>query len=244
MSQINTVLSTLKQALRQQGKTYSEVAAVLDLSESSVKRLFSSGQISLARLEQIAQLVGLELTDLIKLAQQNLKRINQLSLQQEQQLVTEPKLLIVATCALNHWRFEDILDHYDFTASECIEKLIRLTELDIIDLLPANVIKLKVSSDFSWLPNGPIQQFFQQHLQTDFMQSHFDKPQELFLCLNGMLSPQDNAQLQKQLRALAATFTKLNQRSATLPINETQGSALVVALRPWLPKIFEQYIKS
>ncbi len=119
-----------------------------------------------------------------------------------------------------------------------------MTELDIIDLLPDNVIKLKVASDFSWLPNGPIQQFFQRHLQTDFMQSQFDKPQELFLCLHGMISPQDNAQLQKQLQALTATFAKLNQQSAALPIDQTQGSALVIALRPWLPKIFQHYVKS
>ena len=66
MSQAPTLLNTLKRELKAQGITYAQVACHLGLSESSIKRLFSSSNLSLARLEQLCQLVGLEISDLVQ----------------------------------------------------------------------------------------------------------------------------------------------------------------------------------
>ena len=93
MSQIKSVTLTLKQLLKQHKLTYRDVAAHLDLSEANVKRVFASNNFSLTRLEQICQLLNISLTDLFSLTEKQQSQLSQLNLEQEQQLVDDPKLI-------------------------------------------------------------------------------------------------------------------------------------------------------
>src|SRR5262245_67687 len=65
MAQIGLLVTELKRYLKAQGVTYAALAKQLGLSESSIKRQFARQSFSLARLEQILNLVGLEIADLI-----------------------------------------------------------------------------------------------------------------------------------------------------------------------------------
>lgn len=51
MSQTRLIVETLKRELRKQRITYRDVARRLDLSEASVKRLFSEKSFTLERIE-------------------------------------------------------------------------------------------------------------------------------------------------------------------------------------------------
>ena len=70
MSQTNNLLLALKKQLRAQGKTYADVAQLLDLSEASVKRLFASQSFTLQRLEQLCDWLQIEFSELMQQAQQ------------------------------------------------------------------------------------------------------------------------------------------------------------------------------
>ena len=70
MSQTNSLLQALKKQLRAQGKTYVDVAQLLDLSEASVKRLFASQSFTLQRLEQLCDWLQIEFSELMQQAQQ------------------------------------------------------------------------------------------------------------------------------------------------------------------------------
>ncbi len=59
MDEIARLLETLKRSLRARGLTYRDVARELDLSESSVKRLFSTGSLSLTRVTRICRMLEL-----------------------------------------------------------------------------------------------------------------------------------------------------------------------------------------
>lgn len=50
MSQTHALIQALKKQLRAQGKTYADVADLLELSEASVKRLFATESFTLQRL--------------------------------------------------------------------------------------------------------------------------------------------------------------------------------------------------
>ena len=50
MGQTRELVAALKTELKAQGKTYADVAAALELSEASVKRIFSQQNFSLERL--------------------------------------------------------------------------------------------------------------------------------------------------------------------------------------------------
>ncbi|MCX4026057.1 helix-turn-helix transcriptional regulator [Endozoicomonas sp. SM1973] len=241
MSQINEIIATLKKTLKAHGLTYADVAAHLHLSEASVKRLFASKQFSLDRLESVCQMMNMEIVDLISQMKQLKQAPEALTAEQETKLVSDIKLLLVAICVLNHWRFEDILNEYKYTEAELIQLLAKLDKLGIIELLPKNKIKLLVDSNFSWLENGPIKQFFLKHVKSDFFNDQFDKPNELLLSVNGMLSQGSISILQKKLSQIANEFTTLHHEDLKYPLAKREGTCLVIAMRPWELEVFHAY---
>ncbi len=233
MSQAASLVKTLKRELKAQGMTYADVAQGLGLSESSIKRMFADSRLSLDRLDALCQLLGLEFADLAHKMSESRTRIDRLTEEQERQVASDPKLLLVAISALNHWSFEEIIASYDLSEHECIQLAAKLDRLKLIELLPGNRFRLTVSNDFRWIPNGPIQQFFRREVQPDFIKSNFSGPGEKMVFRSGMLSRGANALLMKKIERLIAEFNELHDEDTSLPLTERYGTSLLVAMRPW-----------
>ena len=67
MAQTKLIISTLKKTLKSHGKTYSDVAQHLELSEASVKRMFAQEAFSLNRLDAICTMMDMEITELMQM---------------------------------------------------------------------------------------------------------------------------------------------------------------------------------
>jgi len=240
MAQVDALVDSLKAALKSHNLKYRDVAEALELSEASIKRLFSSRNFSLQQVQQVCLMMGMEISDLVQLMTERQSRLQELSDEQEEEIVRDPGFLIITVCVLNRWTFEDILSHYTFSEHEVVQKLARLDRLKIIELLPKNRIKLLVAPNFSWRKNGPIQQFFLNTIEKELFNAQFDKPDHKLVVLNGMLSGQSNGELQKKIERLAREFDQLNNADAGLPLDERQGYTLVLALRNWQ---YEQLFK-
>jgi transcriptional regulator with XRE-family HTH domain len=238
MAQTTALISTLKRTLKAYGKTYADVGRALELSEASVKRLFSQEDFSLERLDRVCQLMGIEISELVELMNAEQRQLDQLTAEQEQELVDDKTLLAVAICALNRWTMDEIVTHYDITEGQCFQKLARLDKLKLIDLLPHNRIKIRVSPDFRWLDNGPIQELFQERLGSEYLRGRFKGEAEALIVLNGMLSKHNVAELKNKLRRLAWEFNVANRDDASLPLAERQGVTAVLAVRGWQYGLF------
>ena len=241
MAQISSLIETLKKQLKANGKTYVDVAKLLALSEASVKRLFAEQNFTLQRLEAVCQLIGLELSELVQMMESEQHKISQLSYEQEQQIASDLLLLMITACVINGYSYQDLLDQYKIKATDCIQKLAILDRLKIIELLPNNKIKLLISPNFSWLPNGPIQQFFQAKVEQDFFSSKFDQDCEQLLVLNGLLSNGSNSAFQKKLQRLAKEFSELSKQDFSLPMEQKHGNTVVLAIRQWQYSLFEEF---
>ena len=145
--------------------------------------------------------------------------------------------------ALNHWAFDEIVETYTFSKAECIRLLARLGKLGIIDLLPNNKIRVRVARNFTWLPDGPIQQYFRAQVQSDFFRSRFDQGGELMVFVNGMLSRTNNAVIQNRIRRLSSEFSELHHEDLDLPLSERFGMTLLLTIRPWTPELFKRFEK-
>lgn len=240
MAQAQALVSALKQVLKSRHVTYAELARRLGMSEASVKRVFSKGTFTLERLDRICGLLGIAITDLAKMVEHEAERVSQLSLEQEREIVADPKLMLVAVHALNHWTLEEMVAHYTISKTECIRLLARLDRLRIIDLLPNNRIRVIVGRNFSWRPDGPFQRHFRDQLEADFFTSRFDGRSEHLAFVSGMLSRNANAVVQQHMRRLEAEFTELHNQDAELPLEDRFGTSLLVAVRPWAPEIFRK----
>jgi DNA-binding Xre family transcriptional regulator len=238
MSQASALVDAVKTALRRHSLTYAHVGRRLELSESSVKRMFARKKLSLERLEQVCALMGLEIGDLFELAHQAETRITELTEEQERELVSDPKVLLVAVLAVNHWTADKILETYRVSKAEVIKTLTRLDRMRIIDLMPDNRIKVRLARNFTWRKGGPIQRFFEDRLQRDFFESSFHGSHELRIIINGSLSRRSIEQLQGQMRRIAEEFDSLVGADRHLDHEGRIGASLVMAIRPWEPNLF------
>jgi AcrR family transcriptional regulator len=240
MAQTALLIDVVKAALRQRGITYAQVAAALDLSESSVKRLFAHKDMPLTRLESICAVMNLELADLFELAQSAQRRLTELTEEQERTLVDDPKLLMVGVLVLSHWTVEEILQEYQLSQAQLVGLLTRLDRLRLIDLLPGNRIKVRLARNFNWRKGGPIQRFFEQRVQRQFFESSFLGAGELRVTVHGSLSPRSNAMLQQRIRKLAEELDALAEEDKRLDQKSRAGTTLVVAIRPWELSLFTE----
>lgn len=154
--------------------------------------------------------------------------------------LTDGQIDLWTVHALNHWCFDEIVDAYALSKPECIRLLARLDKLHIIDLLPNNKIRVRVARNFAWLPDGPIQQFFQEQVQNNFLRSRFDESGELMVFTTGMLSRTSNAAIQSRMKRMSAEFSELHHQDLELPLAERSGNSFLLALRPWVPESFKK----
>jgi len=243
MAQTAALVRALKNVLKARGITYARVAKGLKLSEASVKRIFAQNSFTLERLDQICDFVGIEISDLARIVAHDAESPVQLTWEQENEVVSDTKLLLVAVHALNHWTMDDMMSTYALSKAECTRLLAKLDRIGIIDLMPDNKIRLKVARGFRWLPDGPIQQYFRAQLQNDFFTSRFDANRELMVFVSGMLSHSSNAVMQSRLKRLRDEFSDLHEQDLDVPFAERFGTTLLMAMRPWTPETFKRFRK-
>lgn len=238
MRESELVIDTLKAELRRQGRTYHDLAPVLDLSHASIKRLFADRDFTLERLEAICRFLQIDMAELFRLAEKKQAKLTRLTVEQEQLLVCDIKLLCVAHALLNRWPLDEMLATYAISELEAVRLLAKLDRLKLIDLLPGNRYKLLVSRKFQWLPNGPIQQFFEKQLQADFFASSFNQSGERRLFTSALLSRGSIDKAERLLAKVADEINELHLADESLPPAQRIGVSAVLAMRPWEAKPF------
>ena len=244
MAQRKDMVNMLKKSLKLAGFTYADVANHLRLSEISIKRNFSQKNFTLDRLEAICSMISIDFTDLVRMTDDEQEKISSLTLEQENELVADLKFLLVAICVQNAWQVDEIINYYDIDEIECIRYLIRLDRHGLIDLLPNNRIRRMLTHDFRWLPQGPIETFFEKTVQSEFMDSHFTHTSELRIYMIGMLSRDSLNTLRGKLEMLAREFSSLQQDDARLPARSRFNTGLMLAIRPWELTVFADLKRS
>jgi len=233
MAQTNALIDTLKRALKDHRLTYAEIAKRLKMSEANVKRMFAARRFTMQRLEDICNLMKMELSDLFQLYEESRQRITQLTHEQEQELIQDAKLLLVAVSVRNRLTFNDIVTNYKISETECIRCLAKLDKIKLIDLLPNNRIKLRFDEGFRWLPNGPIERFFEKQIKNEFLKSNFKDDLEQRLFLFGLLSETSIQVLLKKIQLVSKEFTELHRQDGSIPLDKRRNIGFMMALRPW-----------
>lgn len=233
MTEVEQLLAALKRELRVRRMTYKDVGKALAISEPTVKRLFSTGRFTLNRLAQLTSVLGLTLAEVMQGVRAGEPALSALTVAQEAELVSDPRLLLVAVCALNNWPVAEIFATYRLSEAECVQRLLRLDRMRLIDLLPGNRVRLNVARNFDWLPHGPIRQFFMEHGQRDFLHAHFDGVGEMHVFAHGMLTRAAADEFHLLLRRLRVQFDELHRESLAQPLAQRHGTGLLLAVREW-----------
>ena len=233
MKQTEAIHNALKRLMRTRGRTYAEAAAVLELSEASIKRLLSRSELSLQRLECLCDWLGVEIGDVVALSIAATPLVTQLEAHQEEELMRDPALLLITFLTLNRWTEAEILDVFTFKKHELHQKLRRLEQFGLIELMPFDRIKIRAARNFTWLKDGAVQKYFAQRVLPEFLATRFDAPGEQMQFVGGMLSRASIHKMHELMEGLARQFDDLVAQDLGLPTRDRHGVSLFMGLRPW-----------
>jgi hypothetical protein len=243
MIQNKKLIDELKITLRQKNITYKDIALHLKLSEGSIKRIFANYDFTLQRLEDICSLVDLELFELVERSKEKELSTEILPIEHEAELVSNIQLLLTAHLLINKWTVHQILSNYEIERLVMIQLLSRLDAMNIIDYLPAERVRLKTSRNFTWIDKGPIQQFFNKHIESEFFDCDFASAGEIKLFVTGMLTKFSNTEMQGMMKKLAISFDDLHRENERDDLSDKFGTSLVLAMRPWDIDLFDRMRK-
>jgi len=231
LSNSTTLVSGIKLRLRAQGLSYRDLAKRMGLSEPTVKRDLSRGKFTLTRLDRICEALGVDIIDLLQPPEN--APLTELSEQQEQALVANPRLLVVTYLVVNNWKMSEIVNTFRLDHQDLGILLTKLDRLRIIDYRPPVRIKKLTARNFSWRKDGPVHAYFIERVSPEFFNSRFEAAGDEFRFVAGMLSEASLLRLRASLRHVAAEFESLAQQDARLPLEERDGCSAVLALRSW-----------
>lgn len=227
------IIDTLKRQLKVRGFTYKALGAKLNLSESAIKHMFSTGNFSLRRLDEVCAVLELDISDLVDISESHEQKIEQLSEEQEMEVMSDMRLLLVAYCLLNYWTFDEIIARYEITPEQGLKYLRKLHRMKFIELQPGDRVRLLIANNFSWRKNGAIEKFFRRHVQTEFFSHHFQDDESVRIVKNGMLTRRSQLQLIERLKAMGDLFDDTTWDERKLSATERSGTTMVLALRHW-----------
>jgi transcriptional regulator with XRE-family HTH domain len=234
--QTTQLVDALKRELKARGINYATVAEGIGMSEATVKRMLSTRNLTLERLDEILEATGIKLQDLLRvsLADEDTKLISELSDKQEREIVANPALFATAVACMNLMRFDEILDLYALTEAQLVGMLTKLDKMGLIELAPANRIRVKVARTFRWIPNGPIMQFFRIQAQ-EYFSSSFHGTGEKLILVNSMLTRATIEKFIERMHEVAREFSRLHTEDTKYPIDRRHAHSLILAVRPWEP---------
>lgn len=227
------IIDALKRQLKVRGMTYKALAEHLQLSESAVKHMFSTGNFSLRRLDEVCAVLEVDIGDLISISESQEHKIEQLSAENEQEIVADSRLLLLTYCLINFWTFDEIIERYDIAPAAGLKYLRQLDRLKVIELQPGDRVRLLVASNFSWRKNGAIEQFFRKRVQTEFFSHDFQDDASVRIVKNGMLSRKSQTQLIEKLNSMGELFDDTNWEDRKLSTRDRHGTTMVLAMRHW-----------
>jgi DNA-binding Xre family transcriptional regulator len=231
------VFEGLKMHLKARGMTYADVARALRISEATVKRIFALKNCSLERLDSICELVQVDLAELARGMPRPSRLVNRLTQAQEEELMSDPALLLVAVCALHQMRAEEIVETYKLSDSQCLELLLRLERIGILELHEKNRIRLRISRTFSWIPDGPIMRYVKSQMP-HFFDHAFGAATELMHMISVRVSPEAQVALLRQVEQLAREYGEQHNADARLPLRQREPVSVLLAVRSWEPALF------
>jgi transcriptional regulator with XRE-family HTH domain len=232
------VFEGLKMHLKARGMTYADVARALQISEATVKRIFAIRNCTLERLDSLCELVQVDLAELARGMPRESRLVNRLTQAQEEELMSDPALLLVAVCALQQMRVEDMVETYRLTDAQCLELLLRLERIGILELHEKNRIRLRISRTFSWIPDGPIMRYVRSQM-ADFFDHTFGAAGELMRLISVRVSAEAQVGLLRQIEQIAREYNEQHNADARLPLEQRQPVSVLLAVRSWEPVLFK-----
>lgn len=237
------IFDALRAHLKARDISYADLAFGINVAEGTIKRIFTKNDCSTERLDEMADFLGIHLSDLIQKTPQRKHQIDQLSPEQESQMVNNKKLLMLAVCVMNYWPFKDMIRYLTIPREECAALLKELERMGLIEMNDKFNYRLLLARDFSWINNGPIVQFV-KGMSIDYFDHSFDSPGDFIKLVNVRVSPYIRGVLKGKLEEVIQQYVDQVALDAHLPLDERPPLSICVAVRSWVPAFLHELMQA
>jgi DNA-binding Xre family transcriptional regulator len=150
------LMEGLKKVLKDRSLTYKKVAEYLQISEASVKRIFTAEDGSLGRIQQLCEWLEIKFEDLVVLSlEDDTDETYVLSQKQENYFLKNPGALQVFVELYEYGQTpKGIRDHYNLTKKSMTKYLLDLERIGLLEVFPGDKIKFKFNGFFTVSDKG------------------------------------------------------------------------------------------
>src|SRR5271154_4160532 len=173
------IIVGLKRLMKARAITYKELAGRINLSEVSIKRIFSQSSLSLARLEQICQALDVSIQEIARLsADQTAESAESISIEQESLLAADPKLLACYYLIANGRTGQEIAKELGADEKQVRRWFVKLHSFGLVELRGKLRARARTSSSITWRTDGPMRRLYERKVRQEYLQSTFAAPNE------------------------------------------------------------------
>ena len=239
------IMASLKRLMRARAITYAQLGKRIDLSEASVKRIFSRATMTLARLDQICQALETSIQEITRLAAEQVSEAPEtLSVEQEKSLAADPNLLVCYYLVANGRTGSEICAERGVDDKQVRRWFVKLQSLRMIELRSGLRARARTSSAIRWRKDGPVSKLYERQVRREFLLSPFSGSNEAMHFRSAELSQASRQVLLRRIERLAAEFRDLAELDRTLPSADKQSMGLLLAARPWVFSMFDSLRRS
>ena len=241
--ELGGVFSALKQVLKVQGIRYRDLAAMLNTSEVTVKRLFQEQDCKLSRLTDICEALGISFSDLMKLADQAPAEATELPPGTEQALADQPGLFSCLILLLSGFDARAIGQYNRLSPADVYLYMRELEKLGLVRIGANDSVHLLLSMPVRWRSDGPLHKILVEVNQAFIAQAISQEHDSgyPFYSTSRLFSPQSIRQLKDDIDKLYQRY----QQQASLdqmvyPPEALEPFKMVTTMMPFdVPVFFE-----
>lgn len=210
-NQYEVAIESLKRALKRQKLTYRELAPLLGLSESGVKKIFTAKDGSFQRLSQICEVLGLSMQELLEGGDEAILDVSFTERQQDFLAKHPAGLQLYWRLVYERLPLADAIKAGGLREKESFSLLRQLDQLQMLELLPGNRVRVPAVRQIRWVGGGPLVEKLYREWSGRFLEkvAKVDPgPDSLFLIRYFRASEKTVRDLMDALRDLEREFVR------------------------------------
>lgn len=234
MSQIDQFLAAFKRGLKAKNIIYRDLAASLNLSESSVKRILADKSISLERIEEICKACDLSFSEVCKNANFDEEiAAHSLTKDQEKVLAENPRLLHYFILLNDGFSPQKIEKDFEISNNESKKFLLQLDRMNVIELHPRDRVKVKnPRGTLRFRRDGAVGKILFLQTKNNYLNYDFESDLDYIRFSSNHFPTESLTKFRKKLDKLVAEIQE-ESRLIERDDKKSEDIGILLAFRPW-----------
>lgn len=205
---IKAILLVLKRTLRARGLVYSDLAGELDISEVTIKRLFSGASVSMNHLLAICDFLQISFLEVAMMARELEHSEYVLSKEQDLFFANQVRSYALFIDLYRRKSASEVMEYWKLTDQKFFKHLREFEKIGLLEVLPHNRYRFKVSGPIKIPKDGQlIQHFYDHNLEfLEYVQKRVMQPEVLLQTSEVFISKDHADEFLNEFQVLVKKF--------------------------------------